>query len=729
MSDQLPSGELPPIAKPEVPVAQNPPEIKAPEVKPLGQAEQSIVARIEKDGDPDAVLQDIVEAKKPSEQASKPEVQPLSWEQVFDTAAGQEFYNAMRGISIDGKQDVTRDRITTEYSMREFVRRNPAEAKQFGEVFQRTYGREHPDLIRATQQIEELQKNPASTESEDPKYSGLAYRLGLDETYQQIREELSTTHKLKVFGTTDFSEIPLERFADLCNSKENLTFSSDREAELEFRKRFPEKSALYDQRENTRIYRDSDGMINRDRDPRFLAMFEPNERGVAWTREEGLRQFALRYPEKARGYAERYPDLKSYLSEAKPIKQQTESEVTPIINQEPESPALQERTTEPKVQTEKPGNILMEDLKAVGIESRVIQIPNTSAFAEAVILLRKEIPTEKMVRVYRGVNEIGSSVLTQVPYAMRAEDETGRGTTILEDIKQEVESLADRPTYEHLLAYVDKIRPHLSERELRWLESDLRKIEDGVLEGHSLRTELIYNQIGHNGGVADSGLSPYLSASYNPKEALGYTRGDGALLVIDVPISKIEDFGSDSSETNIKGALKPEYITAVIPRNGKDIGDQDIAQAIAGISETMDISVYDTAEDQKARGEQIATNKEKDKQQWQADAEAIRQKRTATLATQFPELDLDIQVLQKTASETGTDVYTETRRRIFDYYAERFSKIGRGGRNIGEYEYESDISYGTRKSYDRDNITDEMLYKLREHVSYQEHREQERANR
>ena len=731
MSDQLSNAELPPVSKPEVPIAQKLPEVIAPEVEPLGlgKGEQKIVDRVRKDGDPDAVLQDIAKTEKPNEQVGKPEAQPVSWERVFDTPAGQEFYNAMRGIGSDGKQDVTRDRITTEYTMREFVRRYPNEAKQFGEVFQKTYGREHPDLVRAQQQIEELQKNPPSPENEDPKYAALAYRVNQDEAYQQIREKLSTAHKLKVFGTTDFSEIPLEKFADLCNSKENLSFSSDREAEIVFRKRFPDRATLYDQRENSRVYRDPDGMINRDRDPLFLAMFEPNERGVAWTREEGLRQFALRYPEKAKSYAERYLDLKPFLGEAKAVPQREVSAVSSQAVQESIVPANQGESAKPELQTETRVGKLTKDFDALGIESRVIQISNASGLTEAVILTRKEIPTEKMIRVYRGVNQVDSSVLTQVPYAMRAEDETGRGITILEDARREVELLAVQPTYKHLLSYVDKVNPYLNKRELRWLEDDLRRIEDGVLEGHNLRTELIYSQIGHNGGVVDSGLSPYLSASYDPKEALEYIRRDGALLIIDIPISKIEDFSSDSSETNIKGALKPEYITAVISRGNRDISEQDIEHAISGVSEAAKISVYDAIEAQRSRREQIAANKESDKQQWQADVEAVRQKRVTTLVTQFPELGLDMQTLQKTGVDAGTDIYIEARRRIFDFYADRFSKIGKRGRKTEDYDYQSDISHEARKSYDRNNITDEMLYKLREHVLYLERREGERSSR
>ena len=53
-----PVTELPPIKQPEISVAPKPPEVKAPE-KPVGIGEQKIIERIDKDGNPDQVLQDI----------------------------------------------------------------------------------------------------------------------------------------------------------------------------------------------------------------------------------------------------------------------------------------------------------------------------------------------------------------------------------------------------------------------------------------------------------------------------------------------------------------------------------------------------------------------------------------------------------------------------------------------------------------------------------------------
>ena len=52
------SGELLPIKQSERPVTLEPSEVKAQE-KPIGQGEQKIIERIDRDGNPDKVLKDI----------------------------------------------------------------------------------------------------------------------------------------------------------------------------------------------------------------------------------------------------------------------------------------------------------------------------------------------------------------------------------------------------------------------------------------------------------------------------------------------------------------------------------------------------------------------------------------------------------------------------------------------------------------------------------------------
>lgn len=75
ISGEPPSGELPPMPKPEG-LSPKPPEAKTPEAQPLGQAEQAIVSRIDKDGDPDLTLQDLAKPEVSQATVSRAEIKP-----------------------------------------------------------------------------------------------------------------------------------------------------------------------------------------------------------------------------------------------------------------------------------------------------------------------------------------------------------------------------------------------------------------------------------------------------------------------------------------------------------------------------------------------------------------------------------------------------------------------------------------------------------------------------
>jgi len=634
----------------------------------------------------------------------------LSWKQVFETSAGKEFSESMRGV-VNGKQEVTRGRITNDFSVREFVRKNPQEAKQFNDIFQKEFGKPHPDLAQAYREIAGLQQKPPEIQPEDPKYAELSYRIDNDPEYQKLRGELDIQHKMRVFGTTDFKSMSLERFSELCNTDANLKFSSDREAEKEFRKRFAEKSTLYDEREKTRVYRDPDGIINRDRDPLFLKMFEPDSRGVGLMRDEALRQFTIRYPEKSRGYAEKYIDIQAFVKN---------------VEQSPK-PVKTENAEKPKEVT---AHKLSDVFEKAGVESRVVKIENGGEFSEIIILEKKEVPTEKMARLYRGINHLDASVFEQIPYAMRTENGSGKPTT-LESVRQEVDTLAKNPTYENLLAYTDKVRSNLSPEEVRRMDDDLARIENGILDGNSTRKELIYKQIEHGGGWGDSGITPYISASFSPYEAVGY--GNEGLVVIDVPLSEIEDFRADGTEVNIKGALDKKYITAILPRKRegtkeKEQLDQEIYRALEKVYESADVPLFDNQEMLSQREQKLLQEAELDREQWKKDVELVRQKRVAKLTKKFPEIKIDSGNSPLNLLDQGVDTYTKVKQNIFDQYKTRLEKIGRNGRNIDDYEF-SETEYSERKKFDRAKTSDIMLIKLRELTLRLEEKEEERNNR
>jgi hypothetical protein len=359
---------------------------------------------------------------------------------------------------------------------------------------------------------------------------------------------------------------------------------------------------------------------------------------------------------------------------------------------------------------------LTEILKQAGIKYRTIEIENGGEFPEAIILQKQEIPTEKLVRIYRGINHLDGSVLEQIPYAMRTENGTGKPKA-LENVRQEVDNLAKNPTYENLLAYADKVRPSLSPDENLRMDEDLSQIEKEVLEGSSTRKALIFKQIEHRGGWGESGITPYVSASFDPCEAAGY--GKEGLIVIDVPFSQLADFRADGMEVNIKGALDKKYITAILPRKRGEAKDdnekinQQVYQALQKVCESAEIPLFSIEEMRSEREKKIKKETEVDNEQQKKDVELVRQKRVEKLAKVFPEMKINFQDAKEKSAELETDPYTKVKRDIFDYYKARLEKIGRNGNNIDDYAF-SELQYGKQKKFDREKISDIMLVKLRE---------------
>lgn len=415
--------------------------------------------------------------------------------------------------------------------------------------------------------------------------------------------------------------------------------------------------------------------------------------------------------------AERYPE---YAEKTKEEQKQNSPEKT-----QQSWPSSEAQKPTQKIEN-RPTGKLSEVFEKAGLESRVVKIENGGEFSEAIIFDKKEASPEKMARLYRGINHLDASVLEQIPYAMRTENGTGKPTT-LESVRQEVDTLAKNPTYENLLAYTDKVRQHLSPDEARRFDEDFARIEDGILDGNSTRKELIFKQIEHGGGWGESGISPYISTSFDPYEAAGY--GNEGLIIMDVPLSQIEDFRADATEANIKGALDKKYITAILPRKRegtkeKEELNQEIYQALQKVYESAPANLYGDEELRVERERKLTVETESDKEQWNKDVEAVRQKRVAKLTRRFPEVKLDLQ----SSPEQGADIYTKAKRDIFDFYKSRLEKIGRNGRNIEDYEYQ-EKEYGEQKKFDREKANDIMLLKLKALVERLEEKEEERNRR
>jgi len=363
-----------------------------------------------------------------------------------------------------------------------------------------------------------------------------------------------------------------------------------------------------------------------------------------------------------------------------------------------------------------PAKNIMEIFQQAGVSSKIINIENNEELPEVIIFEKKEISAEKMVRLYRGINHLDSSLLNQVPYAMRAEDETGK-PKILENLKNEVDTLANSPTYENLLTYVNKVKPFLNPREIYLLEDALARTEEGILKGYSTRTELLYRQLEHVGNTSDSGIAPYLSASFDPKQAVGY--GTEGIIIIDVPLDKIEGLNFDGSETMIKSSLDKRYITAILLRKYKKANSEEglglqLEKGLLKITKFAPTNLYDQKEFQLEREKELAKRREFDNKQSSLDVEAVRRKRTVELKKQFPEVEINL----ANFSEQDMDIYTAVKKYIFNYYKNLLEEIKHRGKklNIARYSYQEDEGIGEGKKFDENNINEIMLTRLRELV-------------
>lgn len=82
------SGELPSAPKPEAPAPKTP-DVKSPEAQPLGEPEKEIVERIEKDGDPESVLEDIA-GTRDQEAILKQPTNGVESEEATKSSTGEE---------------------------------------------------------------------------------------------------------------------------------------------------------------------------------------------------------------------------------------------------------------------------------------------------------------------------------------------------------------------------------------------------------------------------------------------------------------------------------------------------------------------------------------------------------------------------------------------------------------------------------------------------------------
>lgn len=391
---------------------------------------------------------------------------------------------------------------------------------------------------------------------------------------------------------------------------------------------------------------------------------------------------------------------------------------------------IKKQETSPDSQTQR----LIRELQMAGIEVERLPTENIRGINEIILLQDKERekdPTEPKVRVFRGITSLTDiSSLEQTPYAMRTSSINGQEITTTVTTNHEIEAtvnqLANEPTYNNLADYINEIQPHLTPHDSDRFREELRFIEDGILEGRSIRSELMANQAEHSGGYADIGLSPYISASWNPELALDYSyNSSGAVLVIDIPLSRIVDNSLDSDELGVIGVIRPQDITAIVtlgkrgPNEPKPV--QGVLDSVNIVNEYLDRKIIGPEETRTLRAIKLANDREKEKAQWKVDVQEIRERRSQNLLVSFPEIGLDYVTLQEQALNENIDIYTKTKTAIFDLLVHKFETIEyRGYLPLEEYTYEEPNH--EIKKYNRNNVTDTMLTRLQELLKWKEQR-------
>jgi hypothetical protein len=380
------------------------------------------------------------------------------------------------------------------------------------------------------------------------------------------------------------------------------------------------------------------------------------------------------------------------------------------------------------------GEKLQFELEAEEVQTTRIEIPNGKVITEAILFPEKK-QTEPLVRVYRGINHLNTDVLRQVSYALRSREEEGdKNIVILEHARDAVELLANEPTHENLLRYVDTVWPDLNDKEIQELERALIRAEDNVLEhGWSLRLELAHNTFEFTGSYyTDVGMTPFISGSTSPDMAVGY--GRSAVMVLDLPTSRVEALATSSSgETAIKTAINPNDIVAILVRN-QDEPHMDYEHVVAEVKnaiELVDARIEHSHLDGNELNERMRELREQEKEVDAANREKDilsiqerRAKRIMNLINKKPFSDTNILDVM---SRDSLDRYSAVKQLIYDNLVDRFVQAG-GRKEALTKQFEYDTAYGedlqrTPLHCDRNKINDKMLLVMKRRVEHEESRD------
>ena len=311
---------------------------------------------------------------------------------------------------------------------------------------------------------------------------------------------------------------------------------------------------------------------------------------------------------------------------------------------------------------------------------------------------------EPTMRLYRGVSALDASVLNQVPYALRAErygDVTSQNPTSA--MKAAVGAYLENPSFDNLMGYVGQLKSRLpDEKAIDTVDARVRKIENRILSGQSISESVREAHIDSFVGRSSADISPYIATTLSPENAERY--GNGAVIVLDVPLSKIAGLG-EQNEVLVSGEIPFQSISAIATKRSefslygiKDIvhllpktpanNIEDAGTYLEQSAETLKPSVVDL----------ISVSLKRSNQLLKATTPDVRE------AIDLP--------------EDGPYSYTQLQEKLFNYYLlampELEGALYENTLTDKEYEFDlrTDVLDRKLEPYSRSKVTDGMLKEL-----------------
>ena len=351
---------------------------------------------------------------------------------------------------------------------------------------------------------------------------------------------------------------------------------------------------------------------------------------------------------------------------------------------------------------------LAEAIQAEGIDFEYI--PLQSPAYESLYVLKHhqgEAGTlrEPTVRLYRGVSNIDDSVLHQVAYAAKGRREDGTaGKSDDPVLLAMVERFSAEPSYDNLRSYALRLAEGSNQYVTNMITARLRTLENGILSGHSLASELVCAHIASSVIIGDTDISPFISTSPDPENAQRF--GGGAVLILDVPASQVHGKG-ETGEVLVVGELPPTAVSAIAIKRSEytNTGIAEITALFPSPPES-NLEYVPTPEFEPPS---------------RADLEAVSAARSAQLLEATP-----AEIRSSIATpEPGPHAYRQLQQRLYDYYKAAVPDLEglhyKNQRADQDYQYDLRIHVLDRKTepYNRDKVTDGMLHELLEGYEYE----------